>query len=199
MVKWFALATALCAGCLATPSRPAPRELLGFDDFDYTLGCIDPHPQGTAEASSFVAQRTGSVTSLAIDYGGGGASTLMLALYSDADHQHPHALLDYGTYAPGSVIAQGRIAVELASRPSLAAGTPYWIAALCPESDTGGCGFRYLYSPTGSPNCSGGQTTCDTSTGFCTEHSIEGQSVPPAQWVPDQVFPDAVNAFFAFD
>jgi hypothetical protein len=164
--------------------------------------CGDGHAAGLAEASSFVATASGNVTSLSIDYLGGTASQLVLALYDDNSASFiPRTLLATATVAPGGAIAAGVHTAPTDRSPLAQQGQRYWISVFCVG---GSCTFRYTYAPGGATNCCFGDTCvnpapCSASDTSCTVHSVsQSLTVPEATWTPGgAAFGFSVNSYWA--
>ena len=140
---------------------------------------VDPHSNGLADASNFVANRTGPVGHLTVYYDSGNATQLNIGLYDDLGG-HPHTLLAQGTIASPAVSTINSVNI---TPVTVTGGVTYWIALLGPTGMGTTFAFRY-----------GTGAAAPTT----TEHSSQSNlaTLPPT-WSSGTTFPGTFCTFYA--
>ncbi len=222
-----ALALIAIAGCLSTPTRPlegsdahavddgklgadasmfapdAPAFTGGYLLGDLTdWGANDNHAAGSAEASSFIARATGSISHLGFFYvPNPGVMTVEIGVYDAAATQ-------FGD--PGSLLGKATITSpqngwnDTAITPAIpvTTGALYWIAVVSPVgAGNVAMNVHYAFTPNiAKPAGSGGSANCTVAFGTCTTHSAESNlSGLPATWSPGARFDPSINSFYGRD
>ncbi len=79
---------------------------------------------------------------------------------------------------------------------TVADGTVYWIALLCPVHDAS-CNLEQIVFPYRWTTGSTGEGPCDSAQYNCTKHSEPNEPALPTMWETGDTFMPSENSFFA--